>query len=202
MSRSSDENEPAPSASMERLAHLGVELVEWPGQSALRSALARAGVPRLLIVDAAHEPPNPLGLGEDWVPWSATDEELVARAEHLLERMAEYAAVAPTLGPDRVLTRAGARVALSPSEATIVRTLLEQSGSVVARDHLERLLWPDGRVPGHRSLDYVVQRLRRRIANLDICINTARGRGFVIYVDEAADSNSNEKRTGTRRDRT
>ena len=202
MSRSSDENELAPSASMERLAHLGVELVEWPGQSALRSALARAGVPRLLIVDAAHEPPNPLGLGEDWVPWSATDEELVARAEHLLERMAEYAAVAPTLGPDRVLTRAGARVALSPSEATIVRTLLEQSGSVVARDHLERLLWPDGRVPGHRSLDYVVQRLRRRIANLDICINTARGRGFVIYVDEAADSNSNEKRTGTRRDRT
>jgi DNA-binding winged helix-turn-helix (wHTH) protein len=187
---------------MERLAHLGVELVEWPGQSALRSALARAGVPRLLIVDAAHEPPNPLGLGEDWVPWSATDDELVARAEHLLERMAEYAAVAPTLGPDRVLTRAGARVALSPSEATIVRTLLEQSGSVVARDHLERLLWPDGRVPGHRSLDYVVQRLRRRIANLDICINTARGRGFVIYVDEAADSNSNEKRTGTRRDRT
>ncbi len=202
MSRSSDENEPAPSASMERLAHLGVELVEWPGQSALRSALARAGVPRLLIVDAAHEPPNPLGLGEDWVPLSATDDELVARAEHLLERMAEYAAVAPTLGPDRVLSRAGARVALSPSEATIVRTLLEQSGSVVARDHLERLLWPDGRVPGHRSLDYVVQRLRRRIANLDICINTARGRGFVIYVDEAADSNSNEKRTGTRRDRT
>jgi len=187
---------------MERLAHLGVELVEWPGQSALRSALARAGVPRLLIVDAAHEPPNPLGLGEDWVPWSATDDELVARAEHLLERMAEYAAVAPTLGPDRVLTRAGARVALSPSEATIVRTLLEQSGSVVARDHLERLLWPDGRVPGHRSLDYVVQRLRRRIANLDICINTARGRGFVIYVGEAADSNSNENRTGTRRDRT
>jgi len=185
MSRSSDENEPAPSASMERLAHLGVELVEWPGQTTLRSALARAGVPRLLLVDPAHEPPNPLGLGEDWVRSSATDDELVAGAEHLLERMAEYAAVAPTLGSDRVLTRAGASVALSPSEATIVTRLLEQAGSVVARDQLERLLWPDGKVPGHRSLDYVVQRLRRRIANLDICINTARGRGFVIYIDES-----------------
>ena len=35
-----------------------------------------------------------------------------------------------------------------------------------------------------RSLDYVVQRLRRRIAELDICINTSRGRGFIIYVDD------------------
>jgi DNA-binding winged helix-turn-helix (wHTH) protein len=190
---------------MERLAHLGVELVEWPDQSALRSALARAGVPRLLLVDAAHEPPNPLGLGEEWVPSPATDDELLAKAEHLLQRMAEYAAVAPTLGPDRVLTRAGARVALSPSEATIVMTLLEQSGSIVARDELERLLWPDGRVPGHRSLDYVVQRLRRRIANLDICISTARGRGFVIYVDEPATgpaSNPSANRTGSGRDPT
>jgi len=194
MSPSPDENEPAPSASTERLAHLGVELVEWPRQSALRSALARAGVPRLLVVADCHEPPSPLGLGEDWVRSSATDDELIAKAEHLLHRMAEYAAVAPAIGPDRVLTRAGASVALSPSEATIVTTLLEHSGSIVPRDDLERLLWPDGKVPGQRSLDYVVQRLRRRIADLDICINTSRGRGFVIYVDEPS-PNSNEKLT-------
>jgi DNA-binding response OmpR family regulator len=84
---------------------------------------------------------------------------------------------------DRILRRAEASVALSPSEAKIVDRLLAQSGSVVGRDELERLLWPDGHAPGQRSLDYVVQRLRRRIAELDICINTSRGRGFVIYVD-------------------
>jgi DNA-binding response OmpR family regulator len=55
---------------------------------------------------------------------------------------------------------------------------------VVGRDELELLLWPDGNAPGQRSLDYVVQRLRRRIADLNICINSARGRGFVIYVDD------------------
>jgi len=186
---------------MERLAHLGVELVEWPRQAALRSALARAGVPRLLIVDEGDDPPSPLGLGEDWVRGSAADDVLIATAERLLHRMSQYSAVAPAIGPDRVLTRAGATVALSPSEATIVTTLLQRSGSIVPREELERLLWPDGRVPGQRSLDYVVQRLRRRIAHLDICINTSRGRGFVIYVEDAS-PNSNEKRMGARLDPT
>jgi DNA-binding response OmpR family regulator len=186
---------------VERLAHLGVELVEWPAQSALRSALARAGVPRLLLVGPDDDPPSPLGLGENWIRSPASDEEVVAGAQHLLQRMAEYATVAPSLGPDRVLTRAGASVALSPSEATIVATLLAHPGSIVPRDHLEGLLWPDGNVPGHRSLDYAVQRLRRRIADLDICINTSRGRGFVIYIDEP-ESNSSENRIGARRDPT
>jgi hypothetical protein len=184
MRRSSDEYEPAPSPLMERLAHLGVELITWPDQSALRSALARAGVPRLLLVDGEHEPPNPLGLGEDWATLSAVDDELISKAEQLLARMAHYASVAPTIDADRVLRRAEASVALSPSEAKVVGRLLEQSGTVVSRDELEHLLWPDGTVPGERSLDYVVQRLRRRIAELNICINTARGRGFVIYVDD------------------
>jgi Transcriptional regulatory protein, C terminal len=184
MRRSSDENEPAPSLLMERLAHLGVELIAWPDQAALRSALARAGVPRLLLVAADHEPPHPLGLGEDWAPLRATDEDLIAKAEQLLVRMAHYASVAPTVGADRILRRAEASVALSPSEAKVVGRLLEHSGTVVSRDELEHLLWPDGTVPGERSLDYVVQRLRRRIAEVNICINTSRGRGFVIYVDD------------------
>jgi hypothetical protein len=184
MKRSSDEAEPAPSALMERLAHFGVELVRWPQQAPLRSALARAGVPRLLLVEAGDSPPNPLGLAEDWARLPADDEQLILQAEQLLERMAQYASVAPTIDDDRVLRRAGASVALSPSEAKIVIRLLDHSGTVVGRDELEQLLWPDGHVPGQRSLDYVVQRLRRRIAELNICINTSRGRGFVIYVDD------------------
>ena len=184
MTRSSDEIEPAPSVLMERLAHLGVELIAWPRQKALRSALARAGVPRLLVVDTGEQPPNPLGLGEDWARVPVDETELVATADHLLVRIAEYASVAPTFGEDRVLRRAGASVALSPSEAKIIALLLDHAGHVVTRSELEQLLWPDATVPGQRSLDYVVQRLRRRIADLNICINTSRGRGFVIYVED------------------
>jgi DNA-binding response OmpR family regulator len=184
MRRSLDEHEPAPSPLMERLARLGVELIRWPDQASLRSALARAGVPRLLLVETDDEPPNPLGLGEDWARLPTDDETLIAQAEHLLERMAAYSSVAPIIGADRVLRRAEASVALSPSEAKIVGRLLDHSGTVVGRDELELLLWPDGSVPGQRSLDYVVQRLRRRIAELNICINTSRGRGFVIYIDD------------------
>ena len=170
---------------MERLARLGVELLTWPGEATLRSALSRAGVPRLMLIDSDAEPPSPLGLAEDWVRLPTSEEELIAKAVNLLERMAGYAAVAATIGDDRVLRRAEASVTLSPSEAKIVARLLDQLGTIVTREELERLLWPDGIVPGHRSLDYVVQRLRRRIAELNICISTSRGRGFVIYVDDA-----------------
>ncbi len=170
---------------MKRLAHLGVELIAWPQQSSLRSALARAGVPRLLLVDTGEQPPAPLGLGEDWARQPADEAELIAKAESLVVRMAKYASVAPTIGDDRVLRRAEASVALSPSEAKIAALLLDHSGHIVGRSELEQLLWPDGMVPGQRSLDYVVQRLRRRIADLNICINTSRGRGFVIYVEDA-----------------
>jgi DNA-binding response OmpR family regulator len=170
---------------MERLARLGVELVTWPAEAALRSALSRAGVPRLLLIESDVEPPKPIGLGEDWVRLPTSEEELIAKALGLLQRMASYATVAPTIGADRVLRRAEASVTLSPSEAKIVGRLLDRSGTIVTRDELEKLLWPDGIVPGHRSLDYVVQRLRRRIAELDICISTSRGRGFVIYVDDS-----------------
>lgn len=169
---------------MERLAHLGVELIAWPQQKTLRSALARAGVPRLLLVDTDEHPPHPLGLGEDWVQVPTDETELIAKAKDLLVRMAKYATIAPTIGADRVLRRAEASVMLSPSEAKIVGRLLNQSGHVVGRAQLEQLLWPDGMVPGQRSLDYVVQRLRRRIAELNICINTSRSRGFVIYIED------------------
>jgi DNA-binding response OmpR family regulator len=170
---------------MERLARLGVELLTWPGEAPLRSALSRAGVPRLLLIDSGAEPPSPLGLAEDWVQMPTSEEELIAKAVNLLERMAGYATVAPTIGEDRVLRRAEASVALSPSEAKIIGRLLDHLGTIVTREELEGLLWPDGIVPGHRSLDYVVQRLRRRIAELNICISTSRGRGFVIYVDDS-----------------
>ena len=171
---------------MDRLGRLGVELLAWPDQAALRSALARAGIPRLLLVDASGEPPNPLGMGEDWVRLPVDDEDLVAKAESLLGRMARLASVAPTIDADRVLRRAEASVSLSPSEAKIATRLLEQSGTVIGREELEHLLWPDAPVPSQRSLDYVVQRLRRRLADINIFITTARGRGFVIYVEDHA----------------
>ena len=119
---------------MEQLARLGVELVAWPDQAALRSALARAGVPRLLLVDASHEPPDPLGLGEDWALLPVDEDVLVSKARRLLGRIARYVAVTPTIGADRVLRRAEASVALSPSEATLVTRLLDQCGTVVGRD--------------------------------------------------------------------
>jgi hypothetical protein len=52
--------------SLEDLAeHAGVELVTWPADEHRRQSLARAGVPRLLLVSPEADAPTGLGLDED-----------------------------------------------------------------------------------------------------------------------------------------
>ena len=55
---------------------LGVELVLWPDGAWLRGRLARAGVPRLLIVRATSDPPPDLGIDEDFVHLPVSDSTL------------------------------------------------------------------------------------------------------------------------------
>ena len=66
---------------------LGVELVLWPDGAWLRGRLARAGVPRLLIVRATSDPPPDLGIDEDFVHLPVSDSTLKERAASLVRRL-------------------------------------------------------------------------------------------------------------------
>lgn len=165
-------------------ANLGVELLHWPRDADLREVLARAGIARLLVIEIGVDPPDDVGIDEDWVRLPADERELATRADRLRRISTKLDTETPMLDDNRVLHRGGATVVLSRSEATIVRILLDAVGTVVPREMLAKALWPDDDAPGPRAVDAIVYRLRRRLAGLHLCIRSARSRGFVIFLDQ------------------
>lgn len=158
-----------------------VELVQWPRDEALRANLARAGVARLLLVAADADPPEVVGVNEDWIRVPADERDLIHRAQRLSRWVAHLASEQVVLDPNRICHRGGAAVMLSELEAVLLEALLGTPG-LISRAQLQQAVWPDG-APSARSLDNLVFRLRRRLETLGVAVRSARGRGFVIEVD-------------------
>jgi DNA-binding response OmpR family regulator len=169
-----------PESLTDALPGVHVELVQWPRDEVLRTNLARAGVARLLLVAADAEPPEVLGVNEDWIRVPADERDLVRRAQ-TLSRWVAHLALERLVLDDRIVQRGGAAVVLSELEATLLDELMRTPG-IVSRSALERAVWPQG-VPSARSLDNLVFRLRGHLERLGVAVRSARGRGFVIEVD-------------------
>jgi DNA-binding response OmpR family regulator len=70
-------------------------------------------------------------------------------------------------------------VSLSPSEAAVARVLVASIGRVVSRARLQAALETEG-PRGHRALDSVLHRLRRRLVVLGIEVRAVRARGVLL----------------------
>jgi DNA-binding response OmpR family regulator len=162
-----------------------VELVSWPSQSSLREALARVGVPRVLLVEPDAEPPASLGIDEDWVRMPANDADVLARAVRLTHLAAHLRSDEPYVDDHRVLHRAGVSIPLNPTESAMLTILLRHRGAVVSVAELEREVWR-GSAQSRDAVDAAMYRLRRRLSGLHLVIRSVRNRGFVIDVDHAA----------------
>ncbi len=180
-----DELDAGDTRAMSALDRLGVELVHWPRDEILRRRLARAGIARLLLVEQDADAPTGIGVDEDWVRLPADERELWTRAERLGRLSAALDRELPVLHDGRLLTHGTGTVVLSKSEAVAIRLLLDSIGNVVPRKVLDDALWPDGPPSGGRALDALIERLRRRVVGLHLCIRSVRTKGFLIYMDPA-----------------
>lgn len=157
-----------------------VALVAWPDDAARRGTLAAQGRPRLLVIDDGAPPPVCWDDLEDWVRRSADPDEVGARAENLVRRIAPGPS-APVLDTDGILRSAAGWVAIPPIEARILTLLLHRPGVVVARDDLVEAGWPHG-TSDDRILDSRIKLLRRRIAPLGLELHTVRNVGLLLHV--------------------
>jgi hypothetical protein len=165
----------------EALAGIPVEVVAWPRESRRRDALARCGVPRLLVVDAHHTPPDNLGIDEDWIWASATDDDIRARAQQLLRFERRLAADRPYVDDRRILHRAGIAVPLTAREEALLGSMLANIGALVTYDDLTDVGWP-GLWPTRGAVEAALGRLRRRLSGLGMSIRTVRCRGVVLVL--------------------
>ncbi|HEY4331329.1 MAG TPA: helix-turn-helix domain-containing protein [Ilumatobacteraceae bacterium] len=158
--------------------------MQWPRDEALRTNLARAGIARLLLVAQDADPPEVIGVNEDWIRVPADERDIVHRAQRLSQWVAHLASERLVIDANRIAHRGGAAVVLGELEAALLRLLMNDHG-LVSRESLETSLWPDG-APSQRSLDNLVFRLRGHLEHLGVAVRSARGRGFLIEVDDVA----------------
>ncbi|HEX7167029.1 MAG TPA: winged helix-turn-helix domain-containing protein [Acidimicrobiales bacterium] len=165
---------------------MDVVLVRWPPERRRREELADLGVPRLLLLEDGHHPPEVNDCLEDWIRVPAPEIDVQSRVATLADRAAAHGATQeqpPHLDDDGVLRAGGNWVPVPPVEARLLRTLLERYGAVVSRESLSRAGWPD-RAPDRNVLDVHVLRLRRRIAPVGLAIRTVRSRGYLLESDK------------------
>ena len=158
---------------------MDVVLVRWPSEADRRSRLQQDAVPRLLLVEEGHPPPQPEDCLEDWIRVPADDLDVRFRVDALAGRAARHVTETPDLDPDGVLRFSSAWVSLPPVEARLARALVDKYGAVVGRDALARAGWGEG-APGRNALDVHVLRLRRRLATVGLSIKTVRSRGYLL----------------------
>lgn len=152
------------------LVLLDLTLPDGDGLDLARSLVGR-GVPVLVVTCRPGDQLRALELGaDDFVCKPYDPRELLARIRNLLRRCGRpsqpLAMGAYRLDPQgrRLLDPDGAEVALTRGEFDLLEALCAARGRVLSRGYLADVLNPEGD-GGGRSVDVLVSRLRRKLAD-------------------------------------
>ena len=158
-------------------------LVHWPSEHQRRAQLARAGIPRLLLITPGSDIPTDVDGVEDWLRLPASERDVAARLANLEFRFRDAVRL------DGRTLRTGARTAvLSDVEARVMAVLLG-SGEAGLVPHEELVAAAElGSSRDQRRLHDTVHRLRRRLRPLGLDVFVTRGRGYALglRIDETA----------------
>lgn len=149
------------------------DLPKIHGDDVCRALVARGSRLRVLMLTAAdtiESRVDGLGLGaDDYLPKPFAFAELVARIRALARR--SVVALPPTLSHgdirldtvQRVASRAGRRLDLSPKELTILELLLAADGAPVPTRELLKRGWDEYVDPDGKVVKVTIGRLRRKL---------------------------------------
>ncbi|MGH3469257.1 MAG: winged helix-turn-helix domain-containing protein, partial [Thermocrispum sp.] len=134
--------------------------------------------PRLLVIESGALPPLCVDALEDWVRPPISKEDLAARTAALQSRA--LVERVPQIDSNDVL-RVGARwLALSASEAEVMRPLVADFRNVVYRSELANQVWGDDSSERRNALDLRILRLRRRLEAMQLQIVTVWRKGYLL----------------------
>ncbi len=154
------------------------------GDEVCRTLIAEGCESRVLMLTAAGsvgDRVKGLGLGaDDYLPKPFDFSELVARIRALARRSR------PSLPPklirgdvqldsaQRVATRAGKRLALSPKEFAVLELLLGADGSVVSAEQILERVWDEAADPFSQAVKTTMSRLRAKLGDPPIVETVAK----------------------------
>jgi DNA-binding response OmpR family regulator len=154
------------------------------GDQVCRALVARESPSRVLMLTASGtvaERVEGLGLGaDDYLPKPFAYAELVARIRAVGRR--SRPAIPPVLvhgdlrldPAQRIATRAGARLALSPKEFAVLEHLLTAQSRVVSAEELLDRVWDEAADPFTTTVKATINRLRAKLGDPPLIVTVAR----------------------------
>ncbi|GAA4261908.1 response regulator transcription factor [Dactylosporangium darangshiense] len=159
------------------------------GDDVCRHIVAEHPASRVLMLTASgtvRERVEGLGLGaDDYLPKPFDFDELVARIRALGRRPATALPPVLTVGElaldpaQRVATRAGRRLELSPKEFGVLECLMAAGGRPVSAEELLERVWDEAADPFTTTVKTTVRRLRARLGDPPV-IHTVREAGYRV----------------------
>lgn len=169
---------PAGSTQAVGAARPSIVAVRWPAEAAEARRLAALGVPRLLLVHADAEPPAGADGLEVWIRLPPDDGAFEEQLRLLADRALSMDRTVHLDKFNRLFV--GSRwIALSEIQARLASVLVADFGEVISELRLLDAGWPDQpRSAG--NLRVQVYRLRARLLEVGLELQTIRGRGLVL----------------------
>lgn len=128
--------------------------------------------------------------GDDFIAKPFDLEILLAKVQAMLRRTYDFGGQVSIIEhrgaflnlADAVLTYQDTKIDLTKNEFRILRTLMEQKGTIVSRDHLMERLWESECFVDENTLSVNVNRLRKKLdgAGLTDFITTKIGMGYIL----------------------
>jgi len=165
------------------------DLPKLHGDDVCRALVNRGSRARVLMLTAAstiESRVDGLSLGaDDYLPKPFAFAELVARIRALARR--NQPALPPNLvkgdvrldTAQRVASRAGRRLELSPKELAVLELLLAADGATVSTQELRRRVWDEYTSSFTNVVKVTISRLRRKLGDPPV-IETVAGAGYRI----------------------
>jgi len=172
-------------------------LPKLDGLEVLRQIRSRSPVPVLMLTARTGEFDRVIGLevgADDYLTKPFSMRELITRVRALLRRIEHVQQIlefdrSPQAGPitykdlyvnpDTFETRLGeTTIDLTRTEFDLLVLFLHNPGRVFSRAYLLDTVWGENYIPGDRSVDNAILRLRKKLANLGDMIETVWGVGY------------------------
>ncbi len=180
------------------LVVLDLMLPGMDGLEVCRAIRHESNVPILMLTARTEDVDKIVGLelgADDYLGKPFNPRELVARVKAILRRAAPGAAAvdeALTLGNTVIdaarheVTIAGRPVALRSKEFDLLRMFAQNLGIVLDRDRLLNQVWGYEYFGDTRTVDVHVAHLRDRLTGSSLAIQTVRGTGYKLVLEEPA----------------
>jgi len=172
-------------------------LPRMDGLEVLRRIRQTSAAPVLMLTARSEEPDRVIGLevgADDYLTKPFGMRELVARVRALLRRIENVQAVlaadrggaeapfslgALTLDPGAYTAQLhGAPLDLTRTEFDLLCLLARNPGRAFSRNYLLETVWGQSYIPGDRSVDNAVLRLRKKLDDLGDAVETVWGVGY------------------------